>query len=305
MPARPPLRALLIDLSGTLHVGNEATPGAVHALGRLRAANIPFRFCSNTSKESTESMRKRLEAMGFSGEGGIRSEELWTSIGVIGGVLRQRGIRRPLILASESAKEDIIHHLPDDHPDESQPHDAVVMAFAPSQLSYEYLDAAFRVLVGEHTSQHDTQFSAKLGDGRERAPLLVTHRSRILQGSDGALSMALGPFVTALEHASGSSAEIVGKPARSFFQTVINSFNETDNVLDIDDYERNRSIAIIGDDVESDLGGGAAELGLWRVLVQTGKYRPGVEKKEGIRSPDEISESFASFVEDLLQTSHR
>lgn len=94
MPTRPHLRALLVDLSGTLHVGDEPTPGAVHALGRLRAANVPFRLCSNTSKESTESIRKRLEAMGFSGEGRIRSEELWTSIGVIGGVLEGRGIQR-------------------------------------------------------------------------------------------------------------------------------------------------------------------------------------------------------------------
>ena len=94
MPTRPPLRALLIDLSGTLHVGNHPTPGAVEALARLRAANIPFRFCSNTSKESTESMRKKLERMGFSGEGGIQSNELWTSIGVIGGVLKERGIQR-------------------------------------------------------------------------------------------------------------------------------------------------------------------------------------------------------------------
>ena len=94
MSTRPQLRALLIDLSGTLHVGNDPTPGAVHALARLRAAKIPFRFCSNTSKESTESIRKRLETMGFSGEGGIRTEELWTSIGAIGGVLKEKGIQR-------------------------------------------------------------------------------------------------------------------------------------------------------------------------------------------------------------------
>ncbi|KAL9556633.1 hypothetical protein MBANPS3_001787 [Mucor bainieri] len=32
-------------------------------------------------------------------------------------------------------------------------------------------------------------------------------------------------------------------------------------------------VAIIGDDVSNDLGGGAKELGLHRFLVQTGKYR--------------------------------
>lgn len=144
------------------------------------------------------------------------------------------------------------------------------MAFAPSQFSYANLDSAFRVLTGEHSSQQGTKFSAsEQSEARSRAPLLVTHRSRTLQGSDGALSMALGPFVTALEHVSGVSAEIVGKPARSFFQTVIGTFKEAEKSSSSGRGGGELSssgIAIIGDDVESDLGGGAAELGLWRVL---------------------------------------
>lgn len=38
------IKALLIDLNGTLHVGNELTPRAAAAVGRLRAAKIPFVF---------------------------------------------------------------------------------------------------------------------------------------------------------------------------------------------------------------------------------------------------------------------
>ena len=58
--ARPPLCALLIDLSGTLHVGSAPTPGAVRALARLRAAALPLRLCSNASKEATGALRARL-----------------------------------------------------------------------------------------------------------------------------------------------------------------------------------------------------------------------------------------------------
>ena len=46
------LKALLIDLSGTLHVGNQPTPGAAEALKRLRDSGLPLRFISNTTKES-------------------------------------------------------------------------------------------------------------------------------------------------------------------------------------------------------------------------------------------------------------
>ena len=70
---RPPIRTLLIDLSGTLHIGSAPTPGAVHALERLRNARIPFRFTSNTSKESTADLLYKLRGMGFD----VRKEELW------------------------------------------------------------------------------------------------------------------------------------------------------------------------------------------------------------------------------------
>jgi len=62
---RPPISALLIDVSGNLHVGSEPTPGAVGALQRLISMGFPFRLCSNTSKESTLDLVKRLDELGF------------------------------------------------------------------------------------------------------------------------------------------------------------------------------------------------------------------------------------------------
>ncbi|KAJ6609472.1 hypothetical protein B0H10DRAFT_2064032, partial [Mycena sp. CBHHK59/15] len=51
-------------------------------------------------------------------------------------------------------------------------------------------------------------------------------------------------------------------------------------------------IAIIGDD-----------LGLWRVLLRTGKYRPGDESRANADDgapPDEVCAAFADFVDGLL-----
>ena len=123
---RPPVRAILLDLSGTLHVGSTPTPGAVAALDRLRKhnashtieASYPFKFCSNTSKEGRRELEARLRGMGFeiyveedegsSADGDI---ELWTSLGALSGVLRQRGLRKPLCLLQESAKREVLHDL--------------------------------------------------------------------------------------------------------------------------------------------------------------------------------------------------
>ena len=63
----PPIAALLIDISGNPHVGSTPTPNAVDAFHRLRKTQFQFRLCSNTSKESTAGLVKRLQAMGFGG----------------------------------------------------------------------------------------------------------------------------------------------------------------------------------------------------------------------------------------------
>ena len=84
------IRALLIDISGTLVIGSSPTPGAAHALAQLRAAHIPFRLCSNTSKESSNAVHERLRAAGLD----VRREELWTSVGALRAVLKELGVKR-------------------------------------------------------------------------------------------------------------------------------------------------------------------------------------------------------------------
>ena len=87
---RPDIKAVLIDLSGTLHIGSTPTPNAVSALQRLRQARIPFRLTSNTSKESTSDLFERLSNMGFD----VRREELWTSLGALKDVVVRKGLKR-------------------------------------------------------------------------------------------------------------------------------------------------------------------------------------------------------------------
>jgi hypothetical protein len=144
----------------------------------------------------------------------------------------------------------------------------------------------------------------------------------------------------ALENASGARAHVVGKPTKEFFQMVIDDFTAEELPIPANIEHGDGSpkivglgtissssppifrgkIAVIGDDVEADLGGGAVDLGLWRVLgwyinahlaflsadlfippaVKTGKYRAGDEKRPGVVPPDEVFDSFADFIDSLL-----
>jgi ribonucleotide monophosphatase NagD (HAD superfamily) len=91
MVNRPVIKALLIDLSGTIHIDTRPVPMSSQAIGRLRAAtSLPFRFCSNTSKESTAALRDKLDKMGIE----THDNEVWTSIGAVNALLRAKGLAR-------------------------------------------------------------------------------------------------------------------------------------------------------------------------------------------------------------------
>lgn len=159
---------------------------------------------------------------------------------------------RPFFLLSESARKECISLLPPTS--QGTPYDSVVIGLAPALLDYDNLTTAFRILVGEHDLS-----SPKNAANKRPVPLIATHKAKYVQSSGG-LSLGPGPFVQALENASGVKAEIVGKPTRAFFEAVIDDMglHQSNPVVG--------KVAIIGDDIQADLGGGAIELGLWRVL---------------------------------------
>jgi len=275
-----PIRALLIDLSGTLHIESTPLPGAIQALNKLRASGIPFRFCSNTSKESTSSLCQKLRQIGFDIPPETERKEVWTSIGAVRQLLNNRGLKRPYFLLSDSAKEECAPESLD--PGEDKGYDSVVVGLSPPHFNYDALTIAFRIL------KREAPYASS-----DSPSLIATHKAKYISNSSNQLSLGPGPFVSALESAADVRAIVVGKPTQTFFQLVISSLDLPEN------REVTGKIAIIGDDVEADLGGGAIELGLWRVLVKTGKYRPGDESKTD-NPPDEVADSFAALVDRLI-----
>ncbi|KAG8792267.1 hypothetical protein FRC19_004595 [Serendipita sp. 401] len=280
------IKALLIDLSGTLHVGSEPIKGAVAAIQKLRQAKVPFRFCSNTSKESSAALIHRLNNAGFE----VHPEELFTSLGAMKKLLHERGVQRPYLLLSPSAEEDFADFAENSGSNEGREekgYDAVVIGLAPTKFSYEHLNEAFRIL-------------SNTTSGSKPIPLLATHRARYVRSPSGQLSLGPGPFVSALETGVGNGlrGESVGKPDRAFFEVCLKDLG-----VSLDGFGRSQlkieDVAVVGDDVEADLAGGAIELGLRRILVKTGKYRDGDERKMEI-PPDAVFESIGDLVDILL-----
>jgi HAD superfamily hydrolase (TIGR01458 family) len=143
--------------------------------------------------------------------------------------------------------------------------DYVLVGDLGEDFTYERLNPAFRHLM-------------------EGAELLALQKNRYWQ-TDVGLALDAGPFVAALEFASGKKASIVGKPEPEFFQLAVEDIGLEAG-----------QVAMVGDDAEADVEG-ARRAGLVGIQVRTGKWQadagaadlvidsvadlPGVVKPEG------------------------
>lgn len=178
-------KGVLIDLSGTVHVGDRPVPGAVEAIRLLQERGVPFRFVTNTSRKTRVLLHADLRKMGLA----VPEEQIYSAPMAVRRYLAEQRLRPYLLVHPNLVAEfaDLPHHDPD----------AVVIGFAQHAFSYEAVNRAFRLV-------------------KEGAPLLATGRSRYFQGADG-LELDAGGYVAALEYAADCEAVVLGKPSSRFF----------------------------------------------------------------------------------------
>jgi HAD superfamily hydrolase (TIGR01458 family) len=235
------VEGLLLDLSGVVYVQDEAVPGAAEALAKLRAGGIPIRLVTNTTMRPRRSILERLERLGIEAD----TAELLTPATLAARRCAEAGYRSVSLVVLDELREDLVGLEEGDGPV-----DAVIVGDLGDGWDYEVLNRAFR----------------RLMDG---ADLIALQKNRYWETSEG-LSLDAGPFVSALEYATGREAEVVGKPSDAFFELALSELGVgTDRA------------AMVGDDVEADVGG-AMDAGLAGILVRTGKYREDLVRETGI-----------------------
>lgn len=246
-------RALLFDLEGTVFQAGALIPGAAEALEAVERRGLAWRFVTNATSRPRSMLLRELAAMGLD----VPAERLFTGPRAARALLLARGWARCHFLLRPALLED----FDGVEPVESGA-DAVVLGDLGDGMTYERLNRAFRMLL----------------DGAE---LVTVARNRYWQG-EGGLMLDSGPFAAALEHASGKTAILAGKPARAFFEAALASTGASPS-----------ETAVVGDDLESDVGGAQAA-GMRGILVRTGKFREGDLERSGVR-PDAIVGSIADL----------
>ncbi len=224
------VRGLLIDLDGTLYTESGPIPGARETLNRLETAGIPYRYVTNTTRKPRREIVGRLRELDFP----AREHLIFAPAAAANTLLQGRRVQA---LVAEAIQEDLAGVILADEAPEY-----VLVGDLGNGFDYARLNAAFR----------------RLMDG---ADLVALQKNRFWEEADGP-SLDAGPFVAALEYASGKTATVVGKPEPAFFEAALRDLG-----LEAKD------VAMVGDDAEADVAGAQAA-GLFGIQVRTGKYRP-------------------------------
>jgi len=267
--------AFLLDLDGTLYSGGAPVPGAVAAVAALHERGIPFRFLTNTTSRSRAGIVRKLQSFGFA----IAPSHIQTPVVVATALARAEGLTTIIpYLAAETFEDlggfDLLGgpggrgaggHKAGPHsafPPSCPP--AVLIGDLGAQWSFDLLQEAFEYL----------------GAG---ARFLALSRDRYFRSAEG-LTLDAGPFVAALEYATGREATVLGKPSPAYYAEALAAVGATGQA------ER---VAMVGDDLWSDVAG-AQRAGCQGWLVRTGKFREEALRDSGIR-PDRILDSIADL----------
>jgi HAD superfamily hydrolase (TIGR01458 family) len=247
------IAGLVLDMDGVVYVGDTLIPGADTALRLLRDRNLPFRFITNTSTRPPEELLSKMQALGLD----VRNDEIFSAVSATRRYLEQVGNPRCHLVVCDAVRACFAQF-----PEDSRNPEFVLVGDIGERWSYALLNDIFGMLM-------------------RGAQLVCMHRNRYWETEQG-LRMDIGAFVAGLEYVSGKPAVVIGKPSWDFFRLAVLSLGLTA-----------AKVAVVGDDIDSDIGGGQA-VGLTGVLVKTGKYREALVRQSAVR-PDYVIASIAEL----------
>ena len=209
------IKGILFDLDGVLYIGKEPIVGAIEAVDKIREEGYQCRFVTNTSTLSTESIRDKINAMGFNV---VQSEIMSAPQAAVNFLEKQPNPVCRLLLADD-VKNDFSQFTQSE-----TAANFIVIGDIGDSWTYELLNEVFSCLMNG-------------------AKLIAIHKNRFWQ-TDSGLHMDIGAFIAGLEYASNSEAMLIGKPSPDFFKAALSD-------MQLNQHE----VLMVGDDIDSDIEG--------------------------------------------------
>jgi HAD superfamily hydrolase (TIGR01458 family) len=182
-----PIRAVLLDLEGTLFAKDKALPRAAATVSALREQGLGVRFMTNIDSRSPAKVASKLAGCGLD----VPVADLFTPVSAAQAFFASVSDARVATLISNVLQDEFASL------DDTAPYTHVLVGDCRDVLDYARLDGAFRAL-------------------RAGAELVALQRGRYFLGADGD-HLDTGAVVAGLEYSAGVKARVLGKPSIDFF----------------------------------------------------------------------------------------
>lgn len=256
------IRCFLLDMDGTIYLGNSLLPGAKEFISLLSQRGLEYIFLTNNSSKDKGAYVEKLAAMGIT----ARREQVLTSGEATAIYLQERkaGAKVFLLGTPPLAREFAAHglHLVT----KNQSPDCVVVGFD-TTLDYQKLWDACDLI-------------------REGTEYVATHPDINCPLEGGKYMPDAGSIIAFIEASTGRRPKVIGKPNREIVKA---AFTVTQ--------ARPEEIAMVGDRLYTDIAMGI-DAGLTTVLVLSGESKK--EDLVGTQfPPDYVFNSVGELAEDL------
>jgi len=252
------IKAVLLDLDGTVFRGKTAIPGAEGALETLRRDGVKVFFLTNASTRSRKRTVEKLGGMGLAAHEG----EVFGSAYMVADYIATKHPGKKVYCLSEGGIQD---ELLDKGIEVVEDESADIVAVGlDRKLTYEKLATAYKAIANGAVfiaSNDDATFPVEGG---------------FLPGA--------GAMVAAVERSTGKKPIVLGKPNRYGVELLLK-----ENKL------KKEEALIVGDRIETDILTGK-NCGMRTVLVLTGvAKKEDLKKLSGKDKPDFVIESVAGL----------
>ncbi|GAA4887631.1 HAD-IIA family hydrolase [Serinicoccus chungangensis] len=270
------ISGLLCDLDGVVYRGEQACPGAVEGLQRVRDAGIDVLFMTNNASRTPATVARHLVDLGVRADEG----EVLTASQVAAEVLAEehpelRGSLPVLAVGGEGVAQAL--------------RDAGFAVVAPDEVAA----AAERggtpelgaVVQGYGPDLGVTDLTEATYAVRAGLPWIATNDDATLPTARG-LAPGNGSLVAAVAHATGQRPRVVGKPHRPAYDVGLRRLG----------HPRGQTL-MVGDRLETDIAGARAA-GLPSALVLTGvSDRAEAEAAPDTQRPDHVAGTLLDLAE--------
>jgi len=259
------IKAVLLDLDGTVFVGKTAIPGAEMALEEIRKMGLKVFFLTNASTRSRKSTVEKLKALGLV----AYEAEIFGSAYMVADYISTKYPSKKVYCLSEAGIQDElklkgIEIVEDESAD-------IVAVGLDRKLTYEKIAIAFKAI--------------------SRGALFIASNDDATFPVENGFLPGAGAMVAAVERSAGKKPIVLGKPNKYGVELLLR-----ENGL------KKEEVIIVGDRIETDVLTGKHS-GIKTVLVLTGvAKKEDVEELKEKERPDFILKSVAELP-DLLKSS--